>query len=276
MEIIGLVLAGGKSSRMGKDKALLDWKGQTMLSRSLSLLQGLCSEVVICSSDPRHAVPGIRRIPDHWPEAGPMGGIASAMEALPSAEIFLVVGVDQVGLTTGVLQFLRNQFELGYSNENLALAYSVEERLQPLGAIYHRGLLPLFRRNLALEKRSLFRLFEQLPQLENIPFESSFKDSPTVYSNINTPGDLQIMNEDIQITPEIKVLFFGYLTERCGVSEVSISAKDIDILKQQLESEYAALKGLNYLLAVNQAQIHGNEELNEGDEVALMPPFAGG
>lgn len=76
--------------------------------------------------------------------------------------------------------------------------------------------------------------------------------------------------------PTIKVLFFGYLTERCGKTEVSVSAQDTNELKEKLEADFPPLKGLNYLMAVNQDQVQGNEILGQGDEVALMPPFAGG
>ncbi len=77
-------------------------------------------------------------------------------------------------------------------------------------------------------------------------------------------------------TPNIKVLFFGYLTERCGTAELLETALSTDELKDKLEARFTPLKGLNYLMAVNQNQVQGNEALHEGDEVALMPPFAGG
>ncbi len=76
--------------------------------------------------------------------------------------------------------------------------------------------------------------------------------------------------------PTVKVLLFGYLKERCGLAELSISAQDTDGLRENLEARLPILQGLNYLMAVNQIQVQGNEVLQDGDEVALMPPFAGG
>lgn len=96
--IIGLVLAGGLSSRMGQDKATLriDGDGRTLLERTVAVLRAAGAEPV--------AVSGTREggIPDRWPAAGPVGGIASALEGLPDGE-WLVVPVDMPRLGNEVL-----------------------------------------------------------------------------------------------------------------------------------------------------------------------------
>jgi molybdopterin-guanine dinucleotide biosynthesis protein A len=85
--IVGLVLAGGRSSRMGEDKAMLRIDGRSLLERSLRALWDAGAE--------RVAISGTRAggIPDRWPDSGPVGGIASAMHGLPDGE-WLVVPVD--------------------------------------------------------------------------------------------------------------------------------------------------------------------------------------
>lgn len=94
--IIGLILAGGLSSRMGEDKASMLIHGETMLERSARVLREMGAD--------RVAVSGSRPggIPDRWLEAGPVGGIASAVAVLPDAEL-LVVPVDMPGLGSDVL-----------------------------------------------------------------------------------------------------------------------------------------------------------------------------
>lgn len=94
--ILGLVLAGGLSSRMGEDKALLRIGGRTLLDRTVDILRE--------AGATRVATSGTRDggIPDRWPQAGPVGGIASAALVLPDGE-WLVVPVDMPRLGAGVL-----------------------------------------------------------------------------------------------------------------------------------------------------------------------------
>lgn len=94
--IIGLILAGGLSSRMGEDKALMMIGGRTMLQRTAGVLREMGADLVAVSG----SRPG--GIPDRWPEAGPVGGMASAVEVLPDGEL-LIVPVDMPWLGTGVL-----------------------------------------------------------------------------------------------------------------------------------------------------------------------------
>jgi molybdenum cofactor guanylyltransferase len=94
--ILGLVLAGGLSSRMGRDKASLVIDGRTLLQRTGDALRAAGAEVVAVSGDR----PG--GIPDRWPRSGPVGGIASAVDYLPDGEL-LVVPVDMPHLGDAVL-----------------------------------------------------------------------------------------------------------------------------------------------------------------------------
>ncbi|HVI56736.1 MAG TPA: molybdenum cofactor guanylyltransferase [Luteibacter sp.] len=94
--IVGLILAGGLSSRMGEDKALLAIDGVTMLRRTASILRNLGAGLVAVSG----SRPG--GVPDRWPHAGPVGGMASAAEVLPDGEL-LVVPVDMPKLGPAVL-----------------------------------------------------------------------------------------------------------------------------------------------------------------------------
>lgn len=94
--IIGLILAGGRSSRMGADKALMEIAGLSMLDRTARILRHMGAELVVVSG----SRPG--GIPDRWPEAGPVGGMASAADVLPDADV-LVVPVDMPRLGHAVL-----------------------------------------------------------------------------------------------------------------------------------------------------------------------------
>src|SRR5713226_697505 len=93
--ITGCVLAGGKSTRMGQDKALLDWHGQTLLNHMVDLLRNV--------ADPVH-VAGRDELPDQLPGLGPLSGIATALEA-SSTDANLIVAVDLPHLTRNFLKY---------------------------------------------------------------------------------------------------------------------------------------------------------------------------
>lgn len=98
----GLVLAGGRSSRMGRDKALLDWHGQPLIEHQIHTLEAAGADPVYVSGE--H--PGHPGIADRHPHKGPVGGLASAAEHLPDGYL-LVVPVDMPRLQPDLLARLR-------------------------------------------------------------------------------------------------------------------------------------------------------------------------
>lgn len=95
--ILGAVLAGGKSTRFGSDKALAELNGESLLMRAVDLLSGWCEKVVVVGRDQAPAP----CLPD-WmePDQGPLGGIAAALHAARDEgfEAVLTCGVDSIGL----------------------------------------------------------------------------------------------------------------------------------------------------------------------------------
>jgi molybdopterin-guanine dinucleotide biosynthesis protein A len=95
----GLVLAGGRSSRMGRDKATLPWREGTLLDHMLGVLHAAGAARCIVAGDRD----GYDAVPDRWPGRGPVGGLASAAAALPACRL-MVVPVDMPLLDAGLLQ----------------------------------------------------------------------------------------------------------------------------------------------------------------------------
>ncbi|GHH55627.1 molybdenum cofactor guanylyltransferase [[Pseudomonas] boreopolis] len=94
----GLVLAGGGSTRMGRDKAGLDWQGRPLIEHMQDLLRSAGAHRVVVSGD----YPQYDAIADRRPGLGPLGGLHSAAAALPDGTL-LVVPVDMPRLTTALL-----------------------------------------------------------------------------------------------------------------------------------------------------------------------------
>lgn len=74
----------------------------------------------------------------------------------------------------------------------------------------------------------------------------------------------------------VNVLLFGRLAEICGQHNFVFEFHDTDKICEKLKSDFPELQQLSFAIAVNQVLITRNTELNDGDEVALMPPYSGG
>lgn len=97
----GVVLAGGRSSRMGRDKAQLPWRGQTLLAHACATLQAAGAHRVVVSGD----YPGFDCVCDEAQGLGPLGGVASVVAAVPDGTLVLLP-VDMPLLSPALLRDL--------------------------------------------------------------------------------------------------------------------------------------------------------------------------
>jgi molybdopterin-guanine dinucleotide biosynthesis protein A len=194
--IMGAILAGGQSRRMGQDKAMLLIHGEPLLARAIRTVRTVTPEVAIIGPPERAALaPGAPVIPDRWPGAGPLGGIATALQALTS-EAVLVVGCDMPFLNAALLRYL---IELSQGAGDVApvsqptagaVVVRLEGQAHPLHAVYHKSCLPTLEAQLAAGdlrvQRFLARLqvrYVEPPELDRFDPEhrSAF--------NANTPEE---------------------------------------------------------------------------------------
>ncbi len=135
--VSGAILAGGQSRRMGSDKAALLIQGEPMLKRTARLVASITTDVAIIGPPERAALaPGVRILPDRWPRQGPLGGIATALQAL-AGEVVLVVGCDMPFLNAALLRYL-----IALAPEYDAVVVRVDGEGHPLHAVYQRRCLP--------------------------------------------------------------------------------------------------------------------------------------
>ncbi len=137
MHYSGIILAGGKSRRMGRDKALLSYGNTSFLQRAVDLLIPFCNEIFISISDKTYLPENsrIHTIKDLFPEAGPLGGIYSALQQIHS-EKAIVIPVDMPLLNREVLEKLLAEDQ---SDKDIVL-FTVGKRLQPFPGLYARAL----------------------------------------------------------------------------------------------------------------------------------------
>ena len=126
--INGFVLAGGKSLRLGRDKALLDWHGRTLLEHMVDLLASATDHVRVVGRDP---------VPDLVPGRGPLSGILTALET-SETDSNIVVAVDLPLLTKQFLKYLKSRAVI---NSRQIVACKIGSDF-PLCMAFRRNLLP--------------------------------------------------------------------------------------------------------------------------------------
>ena len=176
MPMTGFVLAGGKSSRMGRDKALLDWHGRTLLDHMVELLGTAVDQVQVVGRD---------QLPDQLPGLGPLSGIATALR-ITSTDANLIIAVDLPHLTKDFLKYLRSRLET--SSHPLVVCKIASD--YPLCLGIWRPMLPEIERLLAARQLSVRGLVEG--GATNVVSESEIVEagfSLSIFRNLNTPED---------------------------------------------------------------------------------------
>lgn len=179
VEASAAILAGGKSSRMGRDKGLLPVKGTPLIQRVAGQLREQFDELLISTNTPeRHACPGARAVADWAPGRGPLMGIASALEAASHARLFVVAcDIPLVHLET-----VRRMLVLAEDHDCVIPRSPAGP--EPLFAVYRKGALPAMREALAAGEGRISAVF---PRVRTHLFDLGW--APW-YRNLNTPEDL--------------------------------------------------------------------------------------
>jgi molybdopterin-guanine dinucleotide biosynthesis protein A len=186
-DVSAFVLAGGKSTRMGSDKAFIKLNGQSLLSRVLDLAYALTPNVSIVGDVQKFGNYG-RTIPDIFANCGPLGGIHAALRA-SNSDLNVVLAVDTPFVSLALLQFLVERAE-----RNPGICVTVPRTAtgwQPLCAVYRRSFSLAAEQALRTGLFKIDRLFEIVPT-EGIS-ESELLNAgfpPGLFRNLNTPEDV--------------------------------------------------------------------------------------
>jgi len=158
-EIGGFVLAGGKSSRMGRDKALLELAGKPLVHHAVTKLRRVCKEVRVLSDNPALAE-FAPIVPDLHPDCGPMGG----MEAALVHSVFdwnLFLPVDMPFLPSAFIAgWLRNWLPEERSRGARVRMFTVDGRPQSGFCLLHKDVAPFLSAALELAEFKLLPVFE--------------------------------------------------------------------------------------------------------------------
>lgn len=203
-KILGLALAGGRSRRMGQDKANLRTRANgnsTMLAHTMALLKDLtCHCIVSCRSD--NPYPDYHCLFDRIPDQGPAAGILTGLEyaVAHDYEMVLCLACDLPAMQPPPLEFLLNKHGNAYPKPLATLFRSpFSEKLEMLSAVYSPAAAIYITDRLARGRRALHKI---LPP-EKCQFFDLPKDWQYMFHNCNTPDDLRKLNDLPAQAPEL-------------------------------------------------------------------------
>jgi molybdenum cofactor guanylyltransferase len=185
-DLAAFILAGGKSSRMGTDKAFVTYEGKTLLERALDLARAVTTDVRIVG-DPAKFGAFAPTVEDIFPSCGPLGGIHAALRR-SSADLNLILAVDMPFVTLDLLRYLIERAR------NSSAAITVPHcggGTQPLCAVYRRTFADLAENALKQGRFKIDALFAAESTL--VIGEGELKAhgfSADMFRNLNTPKEL--------------------------------------------------------------------------------------
>jgi len=186
-DVTAFILAGGRSSRMGSDKALLSFGGQTLLERTLQTAAAVAERSVIVGPCERYAAFG-EVIGDTYAGCGPLAGIHAALSAT-NTDLNLVLSVDMPLMTASFLSWLLQKAK---ATEELIVVPDALGGLQPLCAVYRRAVRDAAERALKSRDYKIGKLFLRVPTRYLSEQEITANGfSITIFRNVNTREEFE-------------------------------------------------------------------------------------
>jgi molybdopterin-guanine dinucleotide biosynthesis protein A len=182
-----VLLAGGESRRMRKDKATLLFRGRPLWQIQLELLRKLEPAEIFISArtDPIWRPADVEFVGDDLPSRGPLSGLAASLAQMRTKHL-LALAIDMPFMTQEYLKFLCGQIEPGRG-----VLPKVDSRAEPLAAIYPREVDVVLRSALSGVDFSLQTLTSRLVEAGKLLTVSVPDEARRLFLNLNDPSDLQ-------------------------------------------------------------------------------------
>lgn len=275
--VYGLVLAGGRSARMRRDKAALEYRGRTQLEEAYALLASVTERAFVSVRADQVDEPLRRRFPqivDERTDVGPLAGILAAQRLHPQVA-WLVLACDLPFLDASVLGYLLEHRD----QQGMATAFrsSHDGLPEPLCTVYEPKSVEALARY-AASGRSCPRKFL-------IEYQARLLDPlrADALDNVNSTADywtsMQALSPDALPLRSVRVQYFALLREQAGRSEETLktSARTPADLYAELQTRYGFTLPTEMLkVAVNSEFGDWDQPLQNDDSIVFIPPVAGG
>lgn len=191
--ITGIILSGGKSSRMKTDKAFLKLGSKTMIEELISRLEKKFSRLMIIANDrERYKRFGIELVEDIVPDKGPLGGIYTGL-VVSRDDYNFIFACDMPFLNQDLIQYMIGEVEDGGYD---VIIPEWEGRLQPLCAIYSKECIKPIENELSRNNLKITDFLKYVKaRVLNEKEISQFISSQHFFANINTPQDFYTLSQ---------------------------------------------------------------------------------
>jgi molybdopterin-guanine dinucleotide biosynthesis protein A len=277
--LYGLVLTGGRSRRMQRDKAALEYDGKPQLVRTMDLLRPLVARAFVSVRQDQRTEStraSYDAIADVYPDLGPIGGIHAALHNYPD-HAWLIVACDLPFLDIETLEFLIARRAI--TRQATAYRSSFDNLPEPLCAIFEPRSRAGIERCIA-QGQKCPRTFLSQTDVELLELPNS-----RALDNINTAEEYSVAQAALRRPPasrplrRLSVRYFAMLREQAGTSaeDVQTQAATPAELYDELRVRHGLTLAPQFMrVAVNDEFGDWRAPLSDGDTVVFLPPVAGG
>jgi len=189
MKASGIILAGGSSSRMGRDKSLMVYNQQTLIERTVNELRKVVDEIVIASNNTsKYGIPGVIEVPDLYPGMGPLAGIHAGLKQIKHQYAF-VISCDMPLFRAELAKYLL-ELSPGYD----VVVPQINEYHEPLCAVYSKNCIEPMENCLKAGVKKIYLFYPQVrilmvgrEEIEKIGVPEE------LFYNLNTPEDYRLL-----------------------------------------------------------------------------------
>ena len=175
-----IILAGGKSSRMGEDKGLMLYNGKPMIQHVIDAVLPLTNCILISANSDVYKQFNYQIFSDKISDKGPLGGIVTTL-AQSETEINWVLSCDSPKITTEMLRKLVDQLR-----DYDAVVPQIGEKIHPLIAVYRKSILNRFKENLALNQLKMIAVLNEM----HVNYYKVDESDQFNFKNLNSKADL--------------------------------------------------------------------------------------
>jgi len=190
--LTGIILAGGKSTRMNTDKALLSLGELSILEKTAEELLKICSQLIIVSGENSYEIPRALQVADLISQWGPLGGIYTGL-FYTKTNYNMIVACDMPRISASLAGYLAGQAE-GYQ----VVVPCRGGYYEPLAALYHRDCLPVFQEAIQGGERKVTACYSRL-KVKAIPGEAlrAQLGQGDPFLNLNTPEEWELYRRQL-------------------------------------------------------------------------------
>ena len=272
-KITGIILAGGKSRRMGVEKGLLRLSGKFMIEYAIQVLKQVCDHIIISENTDAYDFLGYPVIADIYPNSGPMGGIYSALK-YSDTDLNLVLSCDMPFISEQMLSLLIENAP----NYDVTVPWHGGEKFEPMCALYHKDVIPIFEKFIQENNFKIPTAFKQIRTNKIQMSEELDVYNPLLFENVNSRTELkkvmQILDDKLPILNRLLLIAgtgrnVGKTTLACELIQ-EISKTKIVIGVKISPHIHSQNDGADLIIKTDTFSIYREQDLNKEHDSSRM------